>query len=974
MTDESGQKAPLCVRIKALLDRDPAAEPVIPTVEAQELVRQLKRQLLDLDARDAAERHLLTDRVRRLGQLYATLSKVNQAIIHLRDRQQLFEEICRIAVVDGSFSLAWIGWVDERTGAVLPLASAGDSTDYVGRAAATIRDEPRGRGPVGTSLREDRPVVINCVHDDPTMAPWREPALACGYESVAALPLHLGDRPVAAMTFYSSEPGFFDPERIRLLEEVGPSLSFALEKMQADAERHQSEQRYRDLFESMTEGCVLHEIICDEQGEPCDYRYLDMNQAFERMTGLKRDALIGHTRSELNPGEDPKWLRLYGEVALTGRPGHFAQHALLSHKDIEGVIYSPGPGLFAGLVTDVTDRKRAEAEVESLSQQRRLALDAANLGWVHYDPITQLTSWDDRCQEIFGATEDQRRLGQFVAFLHPDDVPHALADFEAAVDPNHPRPYQAEYRLTRPDGSVRWIAVHGLATFEGEGPARRATSFVSAVADITERRQADQALRDSEGKYRQLFATENDALVLFDAQTYEMLDVNKSAERLYGYTRAEFLTKTCWDMTVEPEETGKSNDRLLAHGFDRVPLRYHRKKDGTVFPMEFSASCFKLGDRTVFSVAVRDITEHRRADQALRESEEKYRQLFATENDAIVLFDVQTGTILDANESALRLYGYTRDEFMVLTNWDLSANHEITRQAFNLLHKQGLGRIRLNYHRKKDGTIFPVEISASAFMLGERQVICAAVHDITARLRAEQEADDYRKRLQALTMELSLAEERERKDLATTLHDDLIQMLALIRIRLALAEQTDQEAQRREGLAEVRRLVDLANASARSIMLHLSHPILYERGLVPAVEWLAADMLQLHHLAVTIQTSPAIDPLDLKTRVVLFRCLRELLVNVAKHAGADRASVELVRTDDTVMATVADLGSGFDPQAVHVRSDGGFGLFTIKERLALLGGQMTIRSAPGQGTTVTLEVPAAGPASETPSAVIRQTG
>jgi PAS domain S-box-containing protein len=161
---------------------------------------------------------------------------------------------------------------------------------------------------------------------------------------------------------------------------------------------------------------------------------------------------------------------------------------------------------------------------------------------------------------------------------------------------------------------VRWIDVHGLSAFEDEGPARRATSFVGTIADITEHKLSDQALRDSEEKYRQLFATETDALVLFESQTGKMIDVNNSAQRLYGYTREEFLALTCWDLTTEPEETQKANDRLLAHGFDQVSLRYHRKKEGTVFPMEFSAVSFKLGDRTVFSVAVRDVTERLRAE------------------------------------------------------------------------------------------------------------------------------------------------------------------------------------------------------------------------------------------------------------------------------------------------------------------------------------------------------------------------
>jgi PAS domain S-box-containing protein len=152
-------------------------------------------------------------------------------------------------------------------------------------------------------------------------------------------------------------------------------------------------------------------------------------------------------------------------------------------------------GLFCA-VTEETERVRAEAERDRLAAQRQLALDGARLGWWHYDPVTRVSTFDQRYAEIFGVTGPQRPNDEILKRLHPDDLPGVWAKVEAALDPVDPKPYSAEYRIVRDDGSVRWIEARGSATFEsdGENAACRATSFVGTVADITGRKWAEQLL------------------------------------------------------------------------------------------------------------------------------------------------------------------------------------------------------------------------------------------------------------------------------------------------------------------------------------------------------------------------------------------------------------------------------------------------------------------------------------------------
>jgi len=223
---------------------------------------------------------------------------------------------------------------------------------------------------------------------------------------------------------------------------------------------------------------------------------------------------------------------------------------------------------------------------------------------------------------------------------------------------------------------------------------------------------------------------------------------------------------------------------------------------------------------------------------------------------------------------------------------------------------------------------------------------------------AEDQVHRYEGRLRSMASELSLAEERQRRILATDLHDGIGQYLVLAQIKLGglqkLADSTPMSAQ----LAEVRDLIDQAIRDARTLTTQLSPPILYDLGLEAGLKWLCEQIQGQQDLHVRFHGESGSMPIDTDLRVVLFQSVRELLRNVMRHAQARTADVTMRTGNGSLLVIVEDDGAGFDPATIdaHLYKAGSFGLFSVRERLKSLGGELTIESQPGKGTRVMLAV------------------
>ncbi|MGO9014472.1 MAG: ATP-binding protein [Dissulfurispiraceae bacterium] len=197
------------------------------------------------------ERKRAADRISRLNRLYSVLSKVNETIVRIHDSDELYYRVCRIAVEDGLFKMAWIGLIDPGSRIVKPVASYGDTDGYLNGVKIYASDVPEGRGPTGTAAFEGRYSISGDIEHDPRMLPWRERASRHGLRSSAAFPIHAGSSVIGALTVYSSKSYFFTDEEIQLLTSLTEDVSFAIDFMANERKRLEAEEALRIINEEL---------------------------------------------------------------------------------------------------------------------------------------------------------------------------------------------------------------------------------------------------------------------------------------------------------------------------------------------------------------------------------------------------------------------------------------------------------------------------------------------------------------------------------------------------------------------------------------------------------------------------------------------------------------------------------------------------------------------------------------------------
>ncbi|UCD34554.1 MAG: PAS domain S-box protein [Nitrospiraceae bacterium] len=518
--------------------------------------------------------------------------------------------------------------------------------------------------------------------------------------------------------------------------------------------------------------------------------------------------------------------------------------------------------------------------------------------------------------------------------------------------------------------------------------------FASRASSEIERTRSEMEIARANREYKNIL--ENSLVGIFKTTVQgEILFVNRTAAGMFGFSSSEEMMQASV-LSFYRYEKDRTRFLKLLRQSERV-ANYEMTavtKSGNNMNILMSAAI----DGDVITGVLLDITEARQSQADLRKSEEKYKKLIEIANDAIFLADTKTGIIIDANRRAAQMLGIPLSNIIGMHQSYLHPprEKERCRKIFMDYVRKGEGRTYDLYVVHSSGKEIPVEISVSVTEIGGKQVIQGIFRDmshhkeveaelrkhhdrleelvaertqelteanrnlrneIEGRKKAEKISQGYLKQLQALSSEMALIEENEKRRIATELHDCVGQTLALSRIKLGLLSKSIESPDLKNSIREVLQMIEQTIGETRSLTFELSPPILYELGLVQAIKWLIEQFSRNYSIPVTLIDCNLDKAYDSSTRFFLYQAVRELLFNAAKHAHASAITIVLSKKDGRFIIVVEDNGTGFSPPSA---SREGFGLFSIREKMRHIQGEFDIKSAPGEGTRVTLSAPLPG--------------
>lgn len=514
-----------------------------------------------------------------------------------------------------------------------------------------------------------------------------------------------------------------------------------------------------------------------------------------------------------------------------------------------------------------------------------------------------------------------------------------------------------------PDGRWHQLSVRPYLTSGG-----RIDGAVVLARDVDAETRRSERLDDARKYAEDIVETVREGLVVLDRDR-RVRSANSAFQQLFQLSLADIVGKHL-DALGRPELAVPALRALVAQLGDGGRFEgFQLEPRGGVGDQRV----FRVNARSIFGaelllLAFDDVTELERA-RTMR-AELGFREAMTGAAEGILMIR-PSGHVSFANPAAARLFGYEADGLEGLSIGTLLAPGSLAESPAEILAtlreappERRLGKERELLARRKDGSDFPIEVSISTTRGEDGPIVVAFITDVTEQRSAEREIRAYQGRLQRLAFDTALTEERERRRIALELHDRIGQDLALAQMKLAPMRDglTSGGHAAVEGAVE---LIEKAITDSRTLVFELSPPVLYDLGLGAALAWLAQDVEKRHGVRLEVTDDGADKPLDDAGKAIVFRAVRELVMNVLKHARVPTAKLSLRRTDDHLQIDLRDRGLGFDPDA-PTEPGVGFGLLSVREQIARLGGTLQIDAAPEKGTHVSVRVPLRAHGEETP--------
>ena len=693
---------------------------------------------VDITAHVRAEK-----KIAQMNRLYATLSQVNQTIVRVKDRDNLYQSICDVAVQFGEFFLAWVGLLEAATGEVRPVAANGLEVTQWPFQIVNIKKGPLKNGLIATAIRTSRVVTSEDVEVDKRTRSLQKQFLKYGYHSTAAIPFGVRGETLGILCLVSREVGLFKAEQeVRLLEELSLDISFALDTMETEVERSraeaaliESEEKFQMIFKAAPGSMILSSLP--------DGKTNEVNENFSLITGYSREEALGKTTGELM-----MWADIFARdrfLSILRSDGIVRDfEADLNHKSgtirnglVSGQILTiQGKKYLLGVFHDITERRQAEEKLQASERMLKLFVEYAPAAIAMFDGDMKYIAVSPRYLADYHLT-DENIVGRSHYEIFPE-IPDRWKEIHrrclaGAIEKEQEDPFP------RMDGTLDWVRWEIHPWYDKSGDVGGIILFSEV---ITERKRAKESLAQSEQAHRTLF--ENMPIGLYRTSAEGLiLDANPALVKMFGFKdRESILAKNITEFYIDLANDEKfKNEMEKSNNLSNFVAEYHRL-DGTTFWTEDHAHAVRneKGSVLFYEGSLIDVTERKLAGDQLREAEERYRNLLEVAPVGIAVHS--EGRILFTNPAGTRLLGGSSEE-QIVGRSVLDIIHPTGLKAAQsriqrmLAGEQGLYPVEDTY-LKLDGTLVNVEVMATALNFNGKPSVQVIVTDVTERKLAEE--------------------------------------------------------------------------------------------------------------------------------------------------------------------------------------------------------------------------------------------
>jgi len=740
------------------------------------------------------------------------------------------------------------------------------------------------------------------------------------------------------------------------------------ERKQAQEKLQKSEERYRSLFESATDGIFTMDL---------QTRFTSGNRKAEEMCGYSKDELIGEYATLILPEEEiPRMADAFKKV-LKGETDTYETRIITKNGELLPVEITSSPieidGKIIGtmgMARDITERKRAEQTLRGSEEKYRQLTEEINDAIYTVDQDGNVTYVSPVIEWLTGYSPSEMMGRSFAEFFYEEDLPRAVEDFERVLSGQST---EDEYRFRIKSGEIRWLGTSNRAIFAGDD----VVGARGTIMDVTKRKLAEQASEEARTRFEDLFETANELIITTDPEGW-VLHANKEVEKLSGLSKKELIGQSILNIAY-PEDVPKYI-QFWKDILDGLAPRYElraisAKKPGNIRYLLASASAVtKEGKIVEIQYNAKDISEEKQAEEKLRESEKKYRTILENMTDGYFEVDI-AGNLTFFNNSMCEIIGYPRDKMMGMNNRKYmdKENARKVYQTFNKIYVTGKPARGLDWEiTRKDGTKGFVEASISLVRnaQGEPTGFRGVVRDITERKQMEKEKDELQQRAQ-LASRLSVVGEMA----SGIVHEINNPLTSVIGFAEMLAHKDLPEDAREYATIINNEGKRVANIAGRLLNFarHQKAETVYTdiNKLIEGTLGLQTYEMTTGNIKVTTELDPHLpqtmaDPGQLQ-QVFLNIMLNARTAMRAAHGGG-KFLVKTEALDDTIQISLEDDGPGipkknlnriFDP-FFTTRKTGegtGLGLSICQGIINSHHGKIYAESTLGKGATFIIELP-----------------